>query len=358
VSPQEDGRHTSEFDLWRTEHPPEGPVSIRSTLRSRVGRIAWEARLRLEAFFPLYNPKIPEIGRTVADSAHSLVVADGSAMHVARTAGREAERVHVSRWRVPWEVPDNTLVDIPVGDAVSAESFHFELRAPAGTVISSAVLRIPSEELPTDDTGDTRGRSEIIFVEDDDAHLDRAHLHFTKALSTLSPERCRYYPGCVRAILRPTWHDGLRAAVLAQAVSTATLAVLVVTFGLDALNGLGSALIPVATNGGSADALVALVTLAPAIGLSWIARQQEHLLTKRVQGRMRARLGTAALAAYGSALCVALGSTQPYVFWVLAILTGVSGVLFGVSLRSGLYSRRLQAVINRPEPTTPHQPPS
>lgn len=300
-----------EYDAWNAPGPLNAAVNpqtkwrrFRADLRSVYKMtLSWRRRS---------ISKLNAAGDQCPADQHMLTIADGSAMKVARVSGRLANDTYASRMRWPWFIPDTTVVDIPLGTSARERSYHFELEAPDGVYVHSAVLRI-------------RNRlREFIFVEDDDVHHDRCHLHFTKSLSRRTTNPADYFPGTARVVMRPTWHNGLRVALTAQLVNLVVLAALFLIYGVSARSGTAPDFV-VSRAGADTEAIVALIALAPTVAMSWIARQNEHMLTKLVQNGLRRRLTLSAILSLASAFSLAAKLEGENLYWVLLLSVGFCG---------------------------------
>lgn len=218
----------------------------------------------------------------------SVTVVDGSAMEVSRKWSEEADSVYRTKWRVPWW-PDTYFVRVPVDDALDCKSFHAQVVVPPGVYIDRATLRLLNQGFRKNLSAKT-GPAEMILVEDDDRHSDQAHLHFSPRTSYRNASKEMYRNSLLQIVLRPTYHNGLRAGFHISWLTT--LAVLALTFTVGWQEGGRSCeLFCGATFGRTeADALVGLLLLVPTVALVATVRQDEHDLAKKVQAHYRMRL--------------------------------------------------------------------
>lgn len=280
----------SELQLWR-QHGVKPSANDSSHASSESKMDKWRlARAYLSPVWltdPLKNITTPE------NPSNSLVLADGSAMKIDRYLSVEALRKYLHRWRVRWEIPDQTMCYVPVDGISQCRSYHCVMEMPEGVFADSAILRVRND------------KGEMIFIEDDDVRPDCVHLHFTRKLSADPESTVGYGPARVQLVLRPTWHNGLRTAVWTQLLTVVTLGILSIRYGQ--LFGSLDSWFETPKGQGNADAIAALITLTPIAAISWILRPGEHDLTKAIQSRMRIRLIATAVCSFVVALALATG---------------------------------------------------
>lgn len=270
----------------------------------------------------------------------SLVLSDGSAMRIQRHSGIDGESIFKRAWAWPFLVPDTYLVDLKVASFLECESFHFEATVPPGCYLERTRFRVLTAG--TDEDGPW---TEMVIVDDDDHHPDRAHIHFNRMLSSTGATAAEYDPdSTVRLALRPTYHDGLRAGMHLSWLSSLLLAFLAGSIGWTHAG--WDPLVTWAPVGRpDANSIVALLLLGPTFALTLAARPDEHHLTKRVHARSRARLLTTAVVVFISSLAIAIDFSGAMLFWVLAGAATIAAALASASATSALYSRaRIRAM--------------
>lgn len=260
---------------------------------------------------------------------HLLTFSDGSAMRINSYTGHDAKHEHRKRWGWPWWVPDTYIVLVPIDSFLECRSYHTEVSCPSGLYIHKATLRLLNYD---------HHQRELIIIENDDSHPDRAHLHFSREVSRRQASDIDYYAGSLRLVLRPSYHNGLRSGLNMSVISVLTLWLMTFIVGWPAANFAWQPN-PLHIGQFNTGSIVALLLLAPTAVIASIVRRDEHHLTKRVFGRYRMRLAMTGTFLFFSALALAVNvGGRPLFIWLLASSV-ISSILLAMTLLSAMYSR-------------------
>jgi hypothetical protein len=232
--------------------------------------------------------------------------------------------------KASWWVPDSYALSINFTGHLEAHSYHANLRCPPGVYLEKAFLRalnIEGGRTVRSSSGYLpHGKRELIVVTEDDIHEDRGHLYFSHFLSERDAPADDYLPADLYLMLRPSYHNGLRAGMATSVLSTASLGLL-----------LGR--LVTASTLGPNDSTVSLLLVVLSLFVAVILRQEEHLLTKAVFSRYRVRLAVVGVAVFAVAIVVASGVAGTPRLATLAVATGLSLVTTLRTVWSGFHSR-------------------
>lgn len=256
-----------------------------------------------------------------------LLIADGSAMRTDAFFNKGALGPYRQQWSGVVR-PDSYRAVVPVDQFPEAASYHLELASPKGTYIDTAQLRIVADD-KDDDVMD------IVIVRDDDNHPDQSHLHFNPNLMGRG-RTTRYDTGVLRVVIRPSYHNGLRAGLHVSTMATVVLILLTVSVGWTAI-GVEPRLTALAPDTNS---IVSLLLLAPTLAIAAVVRQEEDEFVKLIQARYRARLAVIGVALLAAAFSLALGIDELLQALVIAGATCVAAVCWGGTALSAAYSHR------------------
>lgn len=266
-----------------------------------------------------------------------LTIADGADRVTDCVADDDAERSYKTLMGLRWFfLPDTWTCHIPVADIFAAESVHVCVQAPAGCYFERTFLRVINAHSES-------GESEMLLVEDDDAHGDSAHIFFSPSISLRHAVEDEYYPAEVRLVIRPSFHGGTRSGLYLSWFSTVFLLVLFLTVGWAAAGWKTRVFTLDLAPLQDTQNFVTLLILAPGLVLTWIVRQEEHALTKLVYARYRLRLGLLGLVLFTQATAFAIGVTGEDLAWTLLASTVLSFLLTIPTSVSALYSRFLES---------------
>lgn len=266
-------------------------------------------------------------GKPVDLARLTLVSTDGSAVEVDEYQGETAIATYREMTRTPFWTTDTFIVTYRLTDMLECESYHVDVTVPTGIYIHQADLRVPNKNQDLQE-------SELMVIRDDDARPDHAHLHFSRRISRRNAADRDYSSALLRLVLRPTYHDGLRAGLNVSAVATATLWILFAVVGWR--SGDRECLMLCSETFGDLDtnSVVSLLILTPSVAIGLLVRQNEHDLTKRIQGPLKVRLSAVAVILFVAALLTALNPLGKTLYSILlsgAILTSVLTVPTGLS---------------------------
>jgi hypothetical protein len=253
-----------------------------------------------------------------ASTSQSLVLADSSGASPIRELGVQAVSKYDATLRYKWWIPDTYALSLPVDRFLDATSYHAELICPPGVYFDHSFLRVANGrgQIALSITGSQSEATEMILIIDDDHHPDRSHLYFSEDLSAegiaSSKKMEGSYAGILNTILRPTFHNGLRTGMWVALWSTIALGVISILSGIQAAGqSLGSVCIVPITGQPSCSTgqrtVVSLLLVALSLALGSIAHQDEHFLTKRVQGAYRTRLTIVGVLLFTVAFAAAIG---------------------------------------------------
>lgn len=264
---------------------------------------------------------------------------------------------------------DDLMLTFELDEIGGCESFHFELVAPPGAVVKSALfnvetarpedlrqlaeaqqrlaLLLPSggEKQEADHVRQEQVRQAIANiralaqsirvrrVRDDDVHYDRVHL-----FASLDPDE-EVIPPEATVLLRPMTMGTTRSGLISSFLATIVLVVLWGTIGWEGSPAWSVAPVTIRYES-DLQSVVAMLLLGPTLFLASVIREREHLMTKRVLERHRRRLVVQAILSFTTAVLYALGPSDSVRWWVSVPLVVTSAVLSGVELRSYLRSWR------------------
>ncbi|MGH8907598.1 MAG: FUSC family protein [Egibacteraceae bacterium] len=222
------------------------------------------------------------------------------------------------------ETVDDWPITLEVDQLEACESFHFELIAPTGiSVRDDGTLRIWTEKDKDPHT-----------FEDTDAYPDRAHFFCTipKEWTTRdNPIR----KSSVELVLRPMNEGATKGLVWTAGISAFTIFSLFVTVGWSSVPELPR-LFPEFQWRYDTQSIVAALLLGPTLLSTMMIQNNEHMMTKRILGRLRGRVLAGGIATFVASLAFALGPPPWVRFAVLALLTAVTALMIWTDRKLGL----------------------
>jgi len=248
----------------------------------------------------------------------------------------QAKRAYVEAVRFKWWIPDTYGLALPLSGHLEAGSYHANLRCPPGVYVHKAFLRAMSVEgrLAMSLTGYAPARREMIVVTEDDLHEDRGHLYFSRDLSRSRASADEFVEqASLYVVLRPTYHNGLRAGMVISVLVTLTLVFFLfrdITTGKSVPSGY------IGVN----DSTVSLLLVVLSVFVAVVLRQEEHFLTKAVFSHYRTRLAITGVTLFVVAVSVAAGIDGWPQVGVLAAAAAVSLASTLSTIWSAFYSRK------------------
>jgi hypothetical protein len=193
----------------------------------------------------------------------------------------------------------------------------------------------------------------MIIVDDDDSHSERTHLYFSSKMLPTGMDWSNFQGAELKVRLRPTYLNGLRAGTYMSLLSLLTSWILFVMVG-----------VPEATHVARIDfgeiskpdsiSIVAILLLGLTLPIGILIRQDEHPLTKVVQGSFRARCFLISALMILTALAISLGIGGTPLYVVLLSISLLTTLLHAITLTSSLYSRhRIRTVLRQSRQTIP-----
>jgi hypothetical protein len=227
--------------------------------------------------------------------------------------------------------PDAAEPDAAEPDAAEPDAAEPDAAEPAGLDQSERQFD-PSRRMSPVTT-------ELIIVMDDESHCDRTHLYFSSTLASDLMSKDDFIGAEVQVTLRPTYLNGLRAGTHMSGLSVVTIWALFCTLGLPSINALDPSRDLGIYVGFDSISIVAILVLGLTLPIGLLIRQDEHPLTKIIQGRFRARCFAISALMLLTALAIAVGVRQRPLYLLLLVVSIATTLLYVTTLVSALHSR-------------------
>ncbi|MGH8902179.1 MAG: hypothetical protein ACRDYA_10970 [Egibacteraceae bacterium] len=228
---------------------------------------------------------------------------------------------YVQRLRDYFATVDDWHAKFDVDQVEACHSFHFELIAPAGIrVMDNGTLTI-------------EGQKDPVKLKDTDPYDDRAHFFHVISEDWVHDDVIKR--SRVELVLRPM-DDGLASGLFwTAALNTAVLCILFFTTGWSAtgLPGLNVKFRP------DTQSIVTALLLGPTLLATFMIRDTEHVMTKRILIKPRRRVAVSGIATFVASLTFALETPPSISAILLALLTLLTGLMAVTGWKSLLRSR-------------------